>query len=194
MMLRQMISPRTSMQYVSMGISLSGTYLLHRNNFRNISQVLVVSVIANLTIVVASCFISHNATNFRAIVQIALKNFITLWMLMFFMGAPLLNVSAESFINVETALFALHLTLKLLLVDHGELVETPKTDNRLISGQLQVILILAACWVCSVFSLMDWEKPYQTWPIPNYIGSAVGQVMSIILMLMQGQVIKDKQQ
>lgn len=85
--------------------------MLHMNNFSNILQVLVVSVIANLTIVVAGSFISHNVTNFKAVVQTALKNFITLWMLMFSMGAPLVNAPAGSHVYMQTALFAFHMTL-----------------------------------------------------------------------------------
>lgn len=69
------------------------------------------------------------------------------------------------------------------------------SSNAEMAAYMQSITILIGAWLGAVVIPLDWERPWQQWPVSCVLGAllgqAVGAVGTIVLLLMPA-VVEDK--
>jgi len=54
------------------------------------------------------------------------------------------------------------------------------------TSQVQGSLVLFGAWLGAFFIPLDWDRPWQAWPLPCAIGGLIGELTSSLVLLCNG--------
>ncbi|CAH1365232.1 unnamed protein product [Tenebrio molitor] len=169
-------------------------YLFHNNlllkigRFDNIHNILILAAIEIIkyifyTLRNKSLIQKNHVKDFFKVIGMFLLSLISIYIMAVLFGAPALSNFEETFmfsfiVTTVTALpVCLHLGLKDTLNIFLSLTSYEGTETQKLF-MLKVRLTLLGAWLGAIVIPLDWNRPWQNWPIPTSVGTILGYMVA----------------